>query len=369
MPIDAAQAERLVRAAAAPAPAEGLASAWTKKVERLSLLCEPPKASKTHIAFLATAILAKAVDANADLFAIKPEHDKGNPNAFSAPSLCHSVLVPLSAELGFSLGVGGREPLNNQPYFRMKRLDDGTPISTGGRDGFNYMLELVRELQQVSSNKAREALQAFIAVRRQYIIQYADLPQGGMISPEGLTNAIAQFVTEDSEGGKRAQAVVAGLLDIVAGRDRVETGLINDPSRHYPGDVAIRNADVLTTWEKAIEVRDKPVSSSDVHIFARRCAEQRVNDAAIVMASDRQPVLDSQALAAWASGLGIGLTLFYGWRTFVDQALFWSALPKPLAALQAVDAIHERLKGVQVTSRAVTLWHTLSQSQAMQKNS
>jgi hypothetical protein len=46
--------------------------------------------------------------------------------------LCHSVLVPLSAELGFSLGVTGREPLNNQPYFRMTRLDDGTPVHAGG---------------------------------------------------------------------------------------------------------------------------------------------------------------------------------------------------------------------------------------------
>src|SRR5690606_2457501 len=99
-----------------------------------------------HIAFLATAMLAKAVDRRADLFAIKPTHAPGNLNAFSARTLCHSVIVPLAAELGFSIGVTGREPLNNQPYFRMTRLGDDTPVHPGGRAAFDYMVELVREL-------------------------------------------------------------------------------------------------------------------------------------------------------------------------------------------------------------------------------
>ena len=50
----------------------------------------------------------------------------------SADSGCHSVLVPAAAELGISLGVTGREPLNNQPYFRMTRLGDNQPVHAGG---------------------------------------------------------------------------------------------------------------------------------------------------------------------------------------------------------------------------------------------
>jgi hypothetical protein len=102
-----------------------------QKVEHLSQLCEQKGASKTHIAFLGTAMLAKAVDQQADLFAVKPEHAQGNANAFSARSLAEKVLVPVAAEFGVSLGVTGREPLNNQPYFRMTRLDDGTPVRKG----------------------------------------------------------------------------------------------------------------------------------------------------------------------------------------------------------------------------------------------
>jgi hypothetical protein len=104
-----------------------------RRLSAFRIFARLQRSSKLHIAFFATAILAKTIDPKADLFAIKPENAPGNANAFSARSLCHSVLVPLSAELGFSLGVSGREALNNQPYFRMTRLDDGTPVSGAGR--------------------------------------------------------------------------------------------------------------------------------------------------------------------------------------------------------------------------------------------
>ena len=137
MKIDSKAAERILRAEA-DTGAGPIDKAWAEKVERLSKLCEDG-VSKTHVAFLGTEMLAKAVDARADLVAIKPKLAPDNPNAYSARSLCHGVLVPLSAELGFSLGVTGREPLNNQPYFRMSRLGDDTPVHSGGRAAFDYM--------------------------------------------------------------------------------------------------------------------------------------------------------------------------------------------------------------------------------------
>ena len=107
------------------------------------------------------------------------------------------------------------------------------------------------------------------------------------------------------------------------------------------------------------------MSVSDVHIFGRRCADIGVSDAAVVMVAGRQPSLDSAALAAWASQFGIGLTLFHGWPSFVDQALFWSSLPKPVAAIRAVDFIHGRLKAVEASSKAVSLWHALVKADAI----
>ena len=113
-----------------------------------------------------------------------------------------------------------------------------------------------------------------------------------MISPEQLTAAIQTFVREDSEGGRRAQAVVAGLLDVFAGEVRVESGRINDPSRHYPGDVCIRAAKDPGSFRKAIEVRDKPVHLSGIQIFCKKCIDKGVLEAAVVMVSDRQQPID-----------------------------------------------------------------------------
>ena len=233
-------------------------------------------------------MLAKAMDRRVDLFAIKPEHARDNPNAFSARTLCHTVLVPLSAELGISIGVTGREPLNNQPYFRMTRLGDDTPVHAGGRAAFTFMLELVKELQKLETeDEARAALRAFIAVRRRYQPRYLTREGEAKITPEQLIAAIKAFVGENSEGGKRAQAVAAGLMDVFAGVERVESGRVNDPSRKHPGDVCVHATTDPDQWEKAIEVRDKPVAASDVQIFARKCLGMRAREAAVVMAAEK----------------------------------------------------------------------------------
>lgn len=332
---------------------------WSAKVEKLSKLCAEG-VSRTHIAFLGTAMLAKSINVNADLYAIKPNLAKDNKNAFSARTLCHGVLVPLAAELGINIGVTGREPLNNQPYFRMTRLGDDTPVHAGGRAAFDYMLELVGELSKLEDeSEAREALRAFVAVRRRYQPRYTSHDGKVTIAPERLAALIADFVRENSEGGRRAQAVVAGLLDVFAGTGRVESGRINDPSRKYPGDVCVRMAEDPESWEKAIEVRDKPVSASDVQIFGKKCVDMGVREAAVVMVADTQPPLDVEALSAWASGFGIGLTLFHGWPTVVDQVLFWAELPKPEAVLEAVERIEERLIAVEASPEAVDRWQSL----------
>lgn len=112
--------------------------------------------------------------------------------------------------------------------------------------------------------------------------------------------------------------------------------------------------------EKAFEVRDKPVAMSDVHIFGKKCIDMGVREAAVVIVSDRQQSLDAAALAQWAAGFGIGLTLFHGWHEFVDQVLFWSEAPKPLAVSKAVGFIHTRLVAVEATPAAVELWQQLT---------
>jgi hypothetical protein len=82
------------------------------------------------------------------------------------------------------------------------------------------------------------------------------------------------------------------------------------------------------------------------------------------MVDEQQESLDEAALTRWANGFGIGLTLFYGWNDFVDQTLFWSGEPKPVAASRAVGFIHQRLVAVEASTAAVSFWHSLTQRPA-----
>ena len=357
--FDRIEATAVVHAAAARADAGQLDHAWVAKVARLSRLCEAD-GSKTHIAMLGTAMLAKAMRLDVDLHAIKPTKARGNPGAYSARILCHSVLVPLAVDLHFSLGVTGREPLNNQPYFRIGRLGDDTPLRRRG--AFNHMLELVNELQGLRTREeARTALAAFISERRQHQARYVvPIGETPISTPKELTEAVRSLVWNGAEGGRLAQAVVAGLMDAFAGLERVESGRVNDPSRRHPGDVCVRSADAPSVWEKAFEVRDKPVSISDVQIFGAKCVSMGVREAAVVAVAVGQIPLDRSRLAEWSRDLGIGLTLFEGWESIIEQALFWAGDAKPVAARRAVRRIHQRLVAVEASPAAVDRWARLT---------
>ena len=357
--FDKLEAEAVARAAA-EVDVDHVDSDRLKKAETLSELCEAG-GSKTHIAFLGTAMIAKSLRADVDLFAIKPTHAPNNPKAYSARSLCHAVLVPLAADLGFSMGVTGREPLNNQPYFRMGKLGDNTPVRERGRKAFDFMVRLVMELQVLpTTEEARAALAAYIAARRRHQARYTPPPGEIAISSEELCQAVRALLRDGSEGGRRAQAVVAGLMDALAGPDRVESGRINDPGRTHPGDVRVRAADEPGVWEKAFEIRDKPVSMSDVQIFGKKCLDMGAREAAVVAVGEGQGPLDHAKLSQWSRDLGIGVTLFESWGSIVEQALFWASDPKPDAARRVVEHIHERLIGVEASPAAVELWSRLA---------
>lgn len=357
MQISKNAAERIVDEEAKRALQSDLWTPWLGRIEQLSVLCEEGK-SKTHIAFFGTLALAKAVNSGLDLRAIKPAHATNRSRAFSARSLCHSVLVPAAARHGFSIGVNGREPLNNQPYFRMNRLGDDTPIHAAGQAAFNYMLTLVEELSNGSSAQARDALCAFIVVRKRYQRSNTEFGEVENLSLSQLVAAIRQFVASRSDGGKTAQAVVAGLLDVFAGVDRVESGRINDPSRKYPGDVCVRVASDSRDFEKSFEVRDKPVSLNDAMIFGKKCADMGVRECAIVMSSPSQPRINEVEIDAWGRSAGVRITLFYGWEEFVGQVLFWAAMPSSEGAILAARFIRERLVAIEASERAIAQWET-----------
>ena len=76
-------------------------------------------ASKTYTPALGTVLLARATNDRADPLSIKAEY---GDYTYSLRTLGHEVLVPAAQRHGFSIRNTGREPLNNQPFFRYDHM-------------------------------------------------------------------------------------------------------------------------------------------------------------------------------------------------------------------------------------------------------
>jgi len=327
---------------------------WAKPIENLSEAAVGK--SLTHIAFLGTAILAKCVEPGVDVFSVKK---RGGSNTYSARGLCHNVLVPNAPELDINLGVTGREPLNNHPYVGMDRVTRTANVRSTARAVLEMLCDLLDRLQESSEEQARQALRAFIEVRRRLGTRYSrTVSERVEISIDALIESITSLVGSSSEGGRRAQAVVAALMDVFAGVDRVDARRINDPSRTIPADVNVRRAD-REGWERVFEVRDKPVSREDLYLLVNKCLGGHVDEAVMVAIAPSPSMSLLEEARAWAVERGVTLSVVGDWPTLVTQALHWGPLPTLEGAFALPGRVEQRLIELEVSEEALALWTTL----------
>lgn len=339
---------------AAKAAAGYVDQSWVKPIEALSDAAAG--SSLTHIAFLGTAILAKCADPKIDVFSVK-KRDGGN--AYSARGLCHGVIVPNAPELDIHLGVTGREPLNNQPYVSIDRLTRGATVRSTAQNVLNMLCDILDRLQASSEEQARQAMRAFIEVRRRYGTRYSRaVSERVQISVAALVENITALVSASSEGGRRAQAVVAALMDVFAGRERVDARRVNDPSRTTPADVNVRRAEG-GGWERVFEVRDKAVSREDLYLLVSKCIGGEVGEAVMVAIAPSPSISLLGEARAWAAERGIALTVFSDWATLISQALYWGPLPTLEGASELPARIEQRLIELEASEEALALWVSL----------
>lgn len=310
------------------------------------------------IAMLGTALLAKATRLEIDPFSLKVGEDK-NDNTYSARALCKEVLAAEAPRLGIDLGVTGREPLNNQPFFGKDRVSRDLNVKGNAKGALAILCDILDAVGNIRAEKeARTALRSFLFVResKRSLVEIEE-GEGDNLSEADFLNLVQDFVCDDSEGGKRAQAVAAGLMDIIYGPERVKAARVNDPSRHAPGDVHIFDSKSQALPERVFEVRDKPVSEEDIVNLIERARTAGVHKVAMLAVAGSQGPIESEQLKRKAENRNVRLGLFVGWYSFIREALFWSCLPH-VAIGPAFRAIAQRLAELEVSEQGRAVWQS-----------
>jgi hypothetical protein len=359
MKIDKDKAREIFRREAEKAeqPTAAGEHEWIEVFEEFSLTCSDGK-SQTHIAFLCTAMLARTTEAEADIYALKTK--AGTPGAYSARGLVKGVVAPLAKELEIDIGVSGREPLNNQPYFQKDRVDEEIIGIVRYPDRARAVLKILDKLDRLSPDDIGLALRAFIRVRRKLFQPYPEPPNRYDRIPLGdLPVLVEKFVSTDSEGGKRAQAVCAGLIEAVLSEHSVVTGRINDPDRHLPGDIGVRSPK-QEGYERVIEVRDKQVNEEDLIDFASKALRAGIFRAGVIGIAHQQPEIETNKVKQWALERGLSFTVYLGWWATIADLASWTP-EGPEEWLNRIPlCVRNRLIEAEVSVEAVEEWDRLT---------
>lgn len=320
---------------------------WLEITERVA-----ESRAKTLVVVLGTALLARTTDDHVDALALKQDF---STTAYSARTLCHQVLVPVSKDplRPFHLGATGREPLNNQPFFRFDHLD--SIDRTRWEGDLDYLRGCLRELNGRGSDYALGALAAFVrsrmAVQDRWTAAIRELvPDHTEVV--ALLDELEDFLREGTtDRPLRLQAVVGGLVRLT--ELEVSAQAVHDPSRHAPGDVHVPD-EHEPHW--AAEVRGKHVPLHEAVDFVERCASWGTIRSCwlIVLAQDQDP-LDRASLAAAAHQRGM-LTIVVEDLLELVAAIAGHPSVEPALLNHAGTTILNQLAAMRADEATLTEW-------------
>ena len=302
----------------------------------------------TYTPFLLTALLAKATDPSVDVLSLAVG---STARGYSARSLAADVVVPISREVGIDLRTNGPEPLNNSPFYGCARVD--AMDRSRNPEAFNYLLETAEKIALLDASGAARALAAAVRVGMKDFDGEVVPLVGKARGMAQLVRAVEEFLSEKPEGGKRAQAAVAAALSCVF--KRVETGLVNDPSRQTTGDVVVYgrgNNAVL-----AVEVRAKHVDLDDAELFRSRLAAEGIEKALICALAARQEAFEYDAIVDLSTGEEAPtLQVMTSATEMLTAAVTWSSLSAGDFAAAFPRHMAERLFEVGAPRATVSRW-------------
>ena len=206
----------------------------------------------------------------------------------------------------------------------------------------------------MTSDQALLALAAFFRSR----IAAARLRKRVRLSETDLAAAAAikacrRFVSERSESGKRAQALVAAVFDLLF--DDVRSDRVFSPSRKEPGDVRVYSEGKLVL---AVEVRDKAVTHADAMAFAASLDAKAASAGAVVALDESaHSDLDRELVLLEAErDYGVTLTVVEGVLELISAAITWIGKPVEQLLGQLPSQVLVRLEEIEVEDESLQRW-------------
>lgn len=316
-------------------------------IDRTNKVGQAP--SRTFTPMLGTALLARAIDDRIDPFALKVrDHDR----AYSARALCKDVLVPCCVEAEVDIRNSGNEPLNNQPFFRHERVSPEMAVHPRTRVHLDFLCECLDQVDHLDQSDARVALAAFLRARLSSVPEAKEESGQMIMGIPDLAQTVVQFITASPEGGRRGQAFVAAALDLVF--PDVRTTRINDPSRHWPGDVVIFRGDAA---QAACEVKQRNATPSEILQFVALFPRFGLRRAMVAVLALGQQTLDVDTLRATAwQRHAVHLTIFEDAGKLVEAVLTWTSRPLDSALAEFPKRMAVRLAELEVSSAGLADW-------------
>jgi hypothetical protein len=269
-----------------------LPAEWLHRVERIE---ECP--SKTYVAALGAALLAKATDARVNSLA---RAASAGPTGYSIRSV-GEFMAAEAVRYGYHLGPTGPWPLNNSPFYRnADRIDRFTNIRTDAKPYYEDLVRYLQDLNRLNEDEALLGLAAFLRRRIAYAETLA-AETAGIASLHGqaygeVVELAKLFCTEDPEGGKRGQALVAALFDCVY--EAVDLKRINNPR---PLDVRVVHDDQIILGAEVKQVT--VLEDAALHLAAEARGLGCDKALLVAIAVDQQPLdrdgLREQALDSY----------------------------------------------------------------------
>lgn len=337
----------LERAVARAEGKEQLSKTWEDRVLRMG---ECP--SHSYVAALGTALLAKAADERVDALTVK---FGAGVNAYSMRGVV-KILVEKTPLYHYHLGVKGPEPMNNQPWFHSSRVDRAVGVD---QDAQPFHRELVRYLTELNEGSAADAMTGLVAfIRLRQKVEAEETQALGLLqivakAPlQDLLDVLQLFINEDPENGRRGQALVAALFDLVYEEVRL-------PSVHNPTGLDV------TVWDNGelvlgAEVKQKPVTEAAVLHLAEEAALRGIDKALFVALSPQQRHLDREGTRFDALHYhGVLVSVYEGVVELVTATAVASSLTADAFAEKLPNIYLRRMREHEVTVAGQQYWSDL----------